>query len=194
MEEKVLIKSVVDVKSKVVMTVISVLCLFLGIVFLASTFGADSSIGSIYETYIILGSVFLFDGILILILLAIYARCELKITESNVIGKTIFGKEVVLPLHMVSAYSTRNLFSVIAVSTSSGITKFSFIGNYREIGNVLSKKISERQNNTTRVSVSNMPMHQSNSMDDLKKLKELFDAGIITQEEFDAKKKQLLNL
>lgn len=31
-------------------------------------------------------------------------------------------------------------------------------------------------------------------MDELKKLKELLDLGIVTQEEFDAKKKQLLGL
>lgn len=31
-------------------------------------------------------------------------------------------------------------------------------------------------------------------MDELKKLKELLDMGIVTQEEFDAKKKQLLGL
>ena len=32
------------------------------------------------------------------------------------------------------------------------------------------------------------------AMDELKKLKELLDMGIVTQEEFDAKKKQLLGL
>lgn len=34
----------------------------------------------------------------------------------------------------------------------------------------------------------------SSAMDELKKLKELLDMGIVTQEEFDAKKKQLLGL
>lgn len=34
----------------------------------------------------------------------------------------------------------------------------------------------------------------SNSFDDLKRLKELLDSGIITQEEFDAKKKQILEI
>ena len=34
----------------------------------------------------------------------------------------------------------------------------------------------------------------SSPMDELKKLKELLDMGIVTQEEFDAKKKQLLGL
>jgi len=32
------------------------------------------------------------------------------------------------------------------------------------------------------------------NLEDLKKLKELLDSGIITQEEFDVKKKQLLGL
>jgi hypothetical protein len=32
------------------------------------------------------------------------------------------------------------------------------------------------------------------SADELKKFKELFDGGVITQEEFDAKKKELLGL
>ena len=36
--------------------------------------------------------------------------------------------------------------------------------------------------------------HNISEADELKKYKELFDAGVITQEEFDAKKKQLLGL
>lgn len=38
------------------------------------------------------------------------------------------------------------------------------------------------------------PTSVSEAADDLLKLKELLDAGILTQEEFDAKKKQLLGL
>ena len=38
------------------------------------------------------------------------------------------------------------------------------------------------------------PASVSEAADDLLKLKELLDAGILTQEEFDAKKKQLLGL
>lgn len=40
---------------------------------------------------------------------------------------------------------------------------------------------------------SSVPQASSN-LDDLKKIKELLDAGIITQEEFEAKKKQILGL
>lgn len=38
------------------------------------------------------------------------------------------------------------------------------------------------------------PVFQTSSADELKKYKELLDSGVITQEEFDAKKKQLLGL
>ena len=194
MEEKVLIKSVVDVKSKIVMISTAIFSLFLGIMFLATVSGYNSSIGSIYDLYVALGSSFLLLGILIMIIFAIYSKCELQITENNVRGKTIFGKEVILPLSMVSSYSTRKFLSVIAVATSSGVTKFSLIGNYREIGDVLSKKINERQDNIAKPQIVNIPVPQNYSMDDLKKLKDLLDAGIINQEEFDAKKKQLLGL
>ena len=81
---------------------------------------------------------------------------ELEVTESSVKGKTIFGKKVVLPLHMVSAYSTRKFLSVIAVHTPSGVTRFSFIKNYREVGKVLSIKINERRDNTAKTSISNV--------------------------------------
>ena len=45
------------------------------------------------------------------------------------------------------------------------------------------KKIKERENNTS-----------FSAADELKKYKELVDEGVITQEEFDEKKKQLLGL
>ena len=48
------------------------------------------------------------------------------------------------------------------------------------------KELKERQNNGGSSTVS--------AADELKKFKELLDAGVITQEEFDAKKKQLLGL
>ena len=93
---------------------------------------------------------------------------------------------------MVSAYSTKSFMSTIAVATSSGLTKFSLISNYAEIGNVLSKMINDRQDNTTNTEIK--AETPNSDIDALIKLKSLLDQGIITQEEFDAKKKQLLDL
>lgn len=50
----------------------------------------------------------------------------------------------------------------------------------------------EAKNSTAQQNVPAAPA--ASAMDELKKLKELLDMGIVTQEEFDAKKKQLLGL
>lgn len=190
--EKVIIKGKVDVKSKVIMIVAAIFCLFFGIIFLTLAANANPSLGFIQTLYAILGWLFLIPGIIIIIVFKIYGTCELQITENSIKGKSIFGKEVVLPMHMVSAYSTVEFLSIIAIATSSGVVKFSLIENYREIGNVLAKKINEKQGNTV---TNNKPLAQQPSyIEEIKKLKDLLDAGIITQEEFDAKKKQLLSL
>ena len=144
-----------------------------------------------YFISFVIGSLCLLASIVIGIIYLVNRKCELHITENNVKGKTILGKEVVLPLYMVSAYSTRKFLSVIAVATASGITKFSLIGNYKEVGNVLAQKINERQQKTENTTTKTS---DSMAMDDLVKLKSLLDAGIISQEEFDAKKKELLGL
>ena len=93
---------------------------------------------------------------------------------------------------MVSAFSTNKLFSTIIISTPSGVAKFSFIANYREISNVLSQKMAEHQKGPN--NACSAPAPHQNSMDDLLKLKNYLDQGIITQEEFEAKKRQMLGL
>ena len=158
-------------------------------------FEFDGSTSTTCFMMFILASLSLIAGIVTGIMYLATRKCELILTEKNVKGKTVFGKEVVLPLYMVSAYSTRKFLSTITVATSSGITKFALIRNYKEIGSALSQKINERQENTASATVVGAPIvQQSSAMDELKKLKDLLDAGVITQEEFEAKKKQLLGL
>ena len=55
--------------------------------------------------------------------------------------------------------------------------------------NKMMKAFQEYLNNK-----DNTQIIQNSSADEIKKFKELLDSGIITQEEFDAKKKQLLGL
>lgn len=57
--------------------------------------------------------------------------------------------------------------------------------SFAEACSILDKITSERENNA---------ITTDNGINDLKKLKELADNGIITQEEFEAKKKQILGL
>ena len=148
----------------------------------------------IFFVWFVIACLCLLSAIILGIIYLVNRKCELQVTEKNVKGKTLFGKEVVLPLYMVSAYSTRKFLSCITVATSSGSTKFSLIQNYKEIGEVLSKTINERQENTAHQTIASTVAPQPSAMDELKKLKDLLDMGIISQEEFDAKKKQLLGL
>lgn len=133
-------------------------------------------------------------GLIAMVIYFAFTKSELIISNMNVKGKSLFGKEVALPLYMVSAYSTRSLFSTIAVATASGFTKFYLISNYKEIGEVLTGLLNDRQKNTEVVSAPVIQAQSGNSVSELKELKDLLDAGVITQEEFDAKKKQVLGL
>ena len=55
--------------------------------------------------------------------------------------------------------------------------------------------LSKQEYEAEKIRVANQTKNTSNisAADELKKFKELLDTGVITQEEFDAKKKQLLN-
>lgn len=132
-----------------------------------------------------------FLGIVVICVL-LYLRivnCELIITDKRVYGKATFGKRVDLPIDAVSAVGTSSLWG-IDVGTSSGRIHFKLIKNKDEIHSVLSGLLMDRQQKPANTVVQNT----TSNADELEKFKELLDKGIITQEEFDAKKKQLLGL
>ena len=122
------------------------------------------------------------------------SRCRIVVTEKNITGITVFGKKVVLPLHMISAYSTSKFFSVISITTASGSMRFPCIENNEKIANVLQELLNKRQKKTETQEDVIPQTSSSTNLDDLVKLKRLLDDGIITQEEFNAKKKEILKL
>ena len=83
------------------------------------------------------------------------------------------GTEILLRLEMLSGFSVYN--------QAKKCQEMLDVLRQNKILNRLNKKAS-----TEKSAVS--------SADELKKYKELLDSGIISQEEFDAKKKQLLNI
>ena len=213
MDEKVLIKSEIDQQGKMRLSILPICFIVVAvIIFIALLFPVSE--GSIFSYWgaeyfgggyvvafdecslllyvFIIACLLLVVGIILLVMYRANSQCELCITEDNVKGKTLFGKEVVLPLSMVSSYATEEHLSTISIATSSGITKFVLIKNYKEMSQVLSELISKKQKGTESAATANQP--SGNSLDDIVKLKSLLDAGIITREEFDAKKKQLLGI
>ena len=115
---------------------------------------------------------------------------EIVISDKRIYGKVGFGKRVDLPNDSISAIATIPLLKGITVSTSSGRISFLLIKNANEIYNVMNSILIERQQNGSSPKPS-LPVAQSVA-EELKTYKELMDSGVITQEEFDAKKKELL--
>lgn len=123
-----------------------------------------------------------------------YRSVSITVTDKRVYGTAAWGKRVDLPLDKISAVAT-SFGHGIAVATSSGSIRFKAITNNAEVHAAISKLLMERQEKAPATSEqkSTVAATQSNA-DELKKFKELLDSGVITQEEFDAKKKQLLGL
>ena len=118
---------------------------------------------------------------------------ELTVTDKRIYGVVAWGKRVDLPVDSVSAISTIQLYKGIAVSTASGKISFLVIKNADAIYETLNELLIERQQAKNNVSNTVNPQ-KSDDVEQLKKFKDLLDSGVITQEEFDAKKKQLLGL
>ena len=118
---------------------------------------------------------------------------DLTVTDKRIYGKIAWGKRVDLPVDSISATATIPLLKGVSVSTSSGKISFLVIKNANEIYKIFSDLIIERQKETVKTP-NNIIMQTSDEADKLKKYKDLLDSGVITQEEFDAKKKQLLGL
>lgn len=122
----------------------------------------------------------------------VYSKEEIVLTNKRVYGKTIFGVHVDLPIQSVSGVSEIKLFKGLSVSTSSKAIKFVFVKNASNIRKEISALLMSRVEDKSTEIISSK--EKESGADELKKFKDLLDMGAITQEEFDAKKKELLGL
>lgn len=131
----------------------------------------------------------------LLIVLAVvsylFYRCEITVTDKRVFGRVAFGKRVDLPMNQISALG-RGALGRISVATSSGKINFYLLKNLEEVYQEISTLLNNLQSEKTETTIINQA--SLSNAEELKKYKALLDAGVITQEEFDAKKKQLLSL
>lgn len=183
MEEKILIRSR---KSSITNRLIPVcfisLCVFLIGITLLTEAKNDDFIG-IWAIMTVLPIII---GIPSLLCHWWMSKCEIIVTNKRVYGICVFNKRVDLPMDSISAVGT-SFFDGIDIGTSSGRINFKLCGNNINIHSEISKLLLERQQR-------NQSEKNTDSTDVLQTLEKLMDNGIITQEEFDAKKKQLLGL
>lgn len=114
-------------------------------------------------------------------------KTELVIYENEIIGKKIDGKTVQFLLKDIKSVETTKTQGLKI--TGAGIKyDIHLIENAEEMKNILMDMLAKVQHEQPVVAVV------GSSANDIKEYKELLDAGIITQEEFDKKIKQLLGL
>lgn len=146
----------------------------------------DNPADNLFWLWIYCGGAGVISGLIIFWLMN---PCALTITNTCVIGKASFGKRVDLPVSQISSVGLGSS-GRITIATSSGKIHFWLLANREEVHSELAKVINKVQ--VEKAYATNTPT-QSNA-DELRKYKELLDDGVISQEEFDAKKKQLLGL
>lgn len=137
------------------------------------------------------GLIPLFIGIVVgaTFLVWLISKNQIIVSDKRISGKSAFGKQIDLPIDSVSSVSTIKFIKGLSVSTASGNVSFWAIPNRAQIYEAISGLIIARQNQGADVRSIN-----ADYIDELTKIKQLLDTGVITQEEFDAKKRQLLDL
>ena len=119
---------------------------------------------------------------------------ELVITDKRVYGKAYLGKRVDIPVDSVSSVG-KGIFNTICVASSSGRILFTFLQDsetaFEEVNKLLVTRQENTKNEKTDNVVNNIPL---SAADEIKKFNQLYKEGIITKEQFDQKKKELLGV
>lgn len=117
----------------------------------------------------------------------LYARkMKIIVTDKRVYGQASFGRQVDLPFDSISAIGKWFLKGIV-VATSSGKIRFMLISNRDDIYKTISNLLITRQD-------KKQVVNNTSTTEELKQYKELLDNGVITQEEFEKKKKQILGI
>ena len=132
----------------------------------------------------------IFVVVLLLFLVFLSYRKEMVVDDDVILCKR--GKKTVKQFMLKDVKSVQNIFlkgiKVKGIGLRYGIL---LVKNRTEIKKIITDKMAEFATKTEQFIV---PASNDTSFDDIRKYKELLDSGIITQEEFDLKKKQILGL
>lgn len=144
---------------------------------------------------------FLILCIVAVILYNMMKDCTLTVNDKFITGRTLFGRAVTFPLDNISSISAGKTFNCIKIVSKGKSSSFLALENYLDLHRAISEKI-----NAIKVQpiVLQAPVIEStentqknelgNTIKELREYKELLEQGIITEEEFNAKKKQILDL
>ena len=141
-----------------------------------------------YGYMIMLGVVALIVGI---IMKSNTEKCEITVTNEAISGKLPHGKAVHIPLNQITAIN-RSSFNGVSITSIGNVSNFHCIENREEVMKAISYLLANPQQSSAQPAQS--ASANDSEAEQLKRLKDLLDSGVLTQEEFDAKKKQILGL
>ena len=151
-------------------------------------FGEFLNFDCYYGYMIMLGVVALIVGI---IMKSNTEKCEITVTNEAISGKLPHGKEVHIPLNQITAIN-RSSFNGVSITSIGNVSNFHCIENREEVMKAISYLLANPQQSSAQPTQS--ASTNGSEAEQLKRLKDLLDSGVLTQEEFDAKKKQILGL
>lgn len=123
-------------------------------------------------------------------------KCEITVTNSRIFGKLAHSKEVSIALNQVTGLHSC-AFDGVSVASIGNVSDFYCIANCEEVMKAISYLLANPQragNSPTQMSIASASSISNNEVEQLKRFKDLLDSDVITQEEFDAKKKEVLGL
>lgn len=118
-------------------------------------------------------------------------KCEITVTNEAISGKLPHGKDVNIPLNQITAIN-RSSFNGVSITSIGNVSNFHCIENREEVMKAISYLLANPQQSSVQPTQS--ASANDGEAEQLKRLKDLLDSGVLTQEEFDAKKKQILGL
>ena len=150
--------------------------------------------------------VFLMPLFIRLIRKAIAKRCKLELTEGQIEGqlKTLFGKKKLqMPIDHLDNVMTSNGFfdkirsgETLLISSNSGLIKFHYVQNAEEFAQAAMKRINEVKKSALQSAPAPVPVQNisgGDAMEKINSLKQMLENGLITQEDFDSKKADILS-
>ena len=186
-EEKILVKSVFDSSACHKFALIWYITFFIyGWVMGWSISGLDEGVG------FLAGIIFaLCIGGLIHSIIYITAKNnEITLTNYKITGTYNRHLSLNIPIDSVSSVSKGSMGS-LCITCAGNKYNISYVSNR----DIFCSQLNELLNTRTQQALKGVhTINQQSNYDEIVKLKQLLDNGIITQEEFEAKKKQLLNL
>ena len=127
-----------------------------------------------------------------------FNRVSIVVTNCKIICNYGYKASVNIPIDSISSITMNSSFlSAIGFTCAGNSFKMFYIENRKEIIEVINELIVENTMDRKQVVAPITKDQTTNNVDiatELKKYKKLLDDGLITQEEFETKKKKLLDL